>query len=201
MRNMARRRMVKQGFMARIHVIGGSGSGTTTLGRALSGSLRIPHFDSDDYYWIPTVPRYRIKRDKAVRDARIGEDVRTFDDWVWSGSAVSWQHGALDRIGLCVFLTLPPEVRLARLRIREEQRRAALPAGALTGFEEESAAFLEWATRYDDGGLEVRSLAMHEQWLARLDCPVLRLDGDRTTEQRVNAVLHAIEPSVNENER
>ena len=119
--------MVKQLFMARIHVTGASGSGTTTLGRALSARLRLPHFDSDEYFWIPTVPRYRIKREKAVRDARIAEDIRAFDGWVWSGSSVNWQHGALDRFSLCVFLTLPSEVRLKRLRRRAEQEHRAIP--------------------------------------------------------------------------
>ena len=193
--------MVKQLFMARIHVMGGSGSGTTTLGRTLSGRLRVPHFDSDDYYWIPTMPPYRIKRDKVIRDARIAEDICTFDDWVWTGSSVSWKHGALDRISLCVFLTLPADIRLARLRSREKQRRAALPTEARANFEKESAEFLAWAARYDHGGNEVRSLALHEHWIATLDCPVLRIDGDRTTEQRVNAVLGAIEQSVDEIER
>jgi adenylate kinase family enzyme len=198
---MAESRMVKQLFMARIHVTGASGSGTTTLGHALSGRLAIPHFDSDDYYWIPTVPPYRIKRDKAVRDARIGEDIRTFDDWVWSGSSVSWQHGALDRISLCVFLTLPPEIRLGRLRTREEQRFRAQSHLSRCDFDKGSAEFLEWAARYDNGGVEVRSLALHEQWMATLDCRVLRLDGDLTTAQRVNAVLDAIGLIVDRNGR
>jgi len=193
--------MVKQLFMARIHVMGASGSGTTTLGRALSGRLRVPHFDSDDYYWIPTVPPYQVKRDKAVRDARIAEDIRAFDDWVWSGSSVSWQHGALDRISLCVFLTLPGEIRLARLRAREQERHDSLTGVPRAELDKEAAEFMEWAARYDGGGVEVRSLALHEQWLATLVCPVLRLDGDRTTAQRVNAVLDAIDPSVNQNGR
>ena len=77
--------MVKQLFMARIHVMGAAGSGTTTLAQALSSRLRVPHFDSDEYYWIPTVPPYRIKRDKAVQVIP-----RTVLKGTWMGL-----HGAL----------------------------------------------------------------------------------------------------------
>jgi adenylate kinase family enzyme len=34
----------------RIHLIGASGSGTTTLGRALAQRLGYPHFDTDHYF-------------------------------------------------------------------------------------------------------------------------------------------------------
>jgi adenylate kinase family enzyme len=34
----------------RIHVMGASGSGVTSLGRALADALALPHHDSDDYF-------------------------------------------------------------------------------------------------------------------------------------------------------
>jgi Shikimate kinase len=40
----------------RIHILGASGSGTTTLGRALAERLQYPHFDTDDSFWVPTDP-------------------------------------------------------------------------------------------------------------------------------------------------
>jgi hypothetical protein len=61
--------------------------------------------------------------------------------------------------------------------VREAARygeRAIAPGGDRHEFAE---AFLEWAGRYDEGGLDVRSRALHEAWLAKLACPVLRVDG------------------------
>jgi adenylate kinase family enzyme len=43
-------------MIQRIHILGASGSGTTTLGRALSERLQCPHFDTDNYFWLPTDP-------------------------------------------------------------------------------------------------------------------------------------------------
>jgi adenylate kinase family enzyme len=35
-------------MIQRIHILGASGSGTTTLGRALGEHLQYPHFDTGD---------------------------------------------------------------------------------------------------------------------------------------------------------
>ncbi len=39
--------------MQRIHIIGGSGAGKTTLGRQLAQRLDLPFIDLDDLYWEP----------------------------------------------------------------------------------------------------------------------------------------------------
>ena len=51
----------------RVLVTGASGSGTTTLGRALSRELEDSFFDVDDYYWVPTEPPYQQQRDSSAR--------------------------------------------------------------------------------------------------------------------------------------
>jgi ABC-type dipeptide/oligopeptide/nickel transport system ATPase subunit len=43
----------------RIHLMGASGTGVTTLGRALADALAIPHHDTDDYFWQPPYRRIR----------------------------------------------------------------------------------------------------------------------------------------------
>ncbi|MHC4450511.1 MAG: P-loop NTPase family protein [Planctomycetota bacterium] len=178
--------------MARIHITGAAGTGTSTLARALAAKLRIPHFDSDFYYWVPTLPPYKIKREPAVRDGRLREDLATFDDWIWSGSAVKWGHEADRRITLCVFLTLASDVRLPRLRAREEAEHAALPFTTEAEAEQEIRLFLEWAARYDEGDVDVRSRKLHEEWLTTLQCPILRLEGDLPTNDQVTRVLDAM---------
>ncbi|MHC4939796.1 MAG: AAA family ATPase [Planctomycetota bacterium] len=178
--------------MPRIHITGAAGTGTTTLAEAVSSKLRIPHFDSDSYFWVPTVPPYRIKREPAVRDARLREDLASFDDWVWSGSANKWGHESDGRITLCVFLTLAPEIRLPRLRAREIEEHQRYRYLTREEIDEEIRTFMEWAGQYEDGDVDVRSRKLHEQWLATLRCPVLRLDGDVPTDNQVTRVLNAL---------
>ena len=49
------------------------------------------------------------------------------------------------------------------------------------------------SARYDEGGLDVRSRALQEQWMSTLACPVLRLDGDLSVDARVDAVLDFVQ--------
>jgi hypothetical protein len=45
--------------------------------------------------------------------------------------------------------------------------------------------FIEYVSTYDNGGMEIRSLASQEAWAKALDCPVIRVDG--TLDWRINA--------------
>ena len=47
----------------RVHIMGASGAGVTSLGRALAEALAVPHHDTDGYFWRPTTPPYRDKRE------------------------------------------------------------------------------------------------------------------------------------------
>jgi adenylate kinase family enzyme len=46
----------------RILVTGASGSGTTTLGKALAEQLACAFLDADDFFWFPTNPPFTQKR-------------------------------------------------------------------------------------------------------------------------------------------
>ena len=48
--------------VARIHIVGASGSGTTTLAIALAREIGGAHLDTDDFYWLPTDPPFTTKR-------------------------------------------------------------------------------------------------------------------------------------------
>lgn len=54
-----------------IHIYGASGSGTSTLGRKICDELGYKFMDSDDYFWMPTIPQYLKKRERAAFGDRI----------------------------------------------------------------------------------------------------------------------------------
>jgi len=174
--------------MARVHITGASGAGTTTLGRALAAARGCPHFDADDYYWMPTRPRYRTKRPIEERRALLLQDLAPHAAWVLSGSLVSWGGPLVPLFDLVVYLRVPTEVRLRRLRAREVERYARDPDRASEEFERDRDEFLAWAAGYDKGGMDTRSAARHEAWLASLPCPVARIEGEPPVEESVRAV-------------
>ena len=174
--------------MPRVHLVGASGSGTTTLGRALARHLAAPHFDTDDYFWFPTDPPFEKIRPVAERHALLGPELAS-DRWVLSGSLCGWGDVYIPRFALVVFCAVAPDVRLARLRAREHERygqAAIAPGGPLRAKHE---MFMAWAASYEAGSPVERSRAMHEAWLATLPCPVLRLENTDDVATRLAAVL------------
>jgi adenylate kinase family enzyme len=165
----------------RIHVTGASGSGTTTLAQALANSLALRHLDADDYYWLPTSPPFKEERDPSERFALLRNEIQADSGVVLSGSVMGWGLEIEDSFDLIVFLYLPAELRVERLRRRELER-----------FGQVDEAFLQWASEYDKGPSAGRSLAKHEAWLAQRSCLVLRLGGDQSIADRVAHVLRAL---------
>jgi adenylate kinase family enzyme len=176
----------------RIHMTGASGSGVTSLGRALGTALALPHHDTDDYLWLPTTPPYRELRPKADRLRLMREMFLPRADWVLSGGLDGWGDELIPLFDLVVFLQTPHDVRINRLREREATHFGG-DAVARGGWRhEETESFIEWASHYEGGGREGRSLATHEAWLTKLRCPVLRLDGSRPLDQLVAEVRRTL---------
>lgn len=168
----------------RLHVLGASGSGTTTLARALANHWSAPHADADDYFWVPTHPPYVEKRLEADRLRLMREVFVPREAWVLSGSMLGWGEDVVDECDAIVFLTLDPAERLRRLEAREVHRR-----GGEVFDEDAWVAFLEWASGYDDPSFNGRSRVVHEKWLADRRQPVLRLDSAANQEALVAEVL------------
>jgi adenylate kinase family enzyme len=172
----------------RLHILGASGSGTTTLGRALAARLQCSHFDTDNYFWVPTDPPFTHQRERTERAQLLMDDLTVQEQWVLSGSLCGWGDVAIPLFELVVFLSIPSEVRMARLRQRERARfgERILPGGDMY---ESSQAFLAWAASYEEGGLDIRSRRQHEQWLGTLPCPILCFEGEYTIEEQLAVLM------------
>ena len=169
---------------SRVHLLGASGSGTTTLARALADHWAVPHADADDYFWLPTDPPYVEKRPESERVALMQMLFVPREAWVLSGSMVGWGEVVVAESDAVVFLSLDPGERLRRLEERETRRRA--------GADYDRAAwdqFLDWAKGYDDPTFSGRSREGHESWLAAVDKPVLRLDSAAPVDELLATIL------------
>jgi adenylate kinase family enzyme len=172
--------------------MGASGAGVTTLGRALADPLGAPHHDTDDYYWRPTAPPYRDKRDVADRLRLMREIFLDRPDWVLSGSLDHWADPIVPLFDLVVFVHVATEIRLQRLRDREARRFGGAATSPGGWRYQETEDFIEWASHYDDGTREGRNLARHLKWLDTLTCPVVRIDGTRPIFDLVDEVIMAL---------
>lgn len=99
--------------------MGASGTGTTTLARALADHWAVPHADADDYFWAPSDPPYVQQSAEHERVALMHEVFVGREAWVLSGSMLGWGETVVDQCDAIVFMTLDP-----RIEAREAQRRA-----------------------------------------------------------------------------
>ena len=174
----------------RIHVTGASGTGASTLGRALADALGVAFVDTDDIYWMPPSPRFTTKRSAPDRLRQL-VTAQGPGGWIVAGSLSGWGDRAIADADLIVFLTVPTAQRLARLRRREraEHGERILPGGDMARIHSE---FINWAAQYDDPHFSGRSRVMHEAWLIEQTAPVLRLEGTRPVDALVAEVLAAL---------
>jgi len=176
----------------RIHILGASGSGTSTLARVLATRLASQAFDADDFFWHPTDPPFRTKRPREERLALMQALFLPRSDWVLAGSIAGWGDPVIPRLTHVVYLSLAPEARVIRLRRRERKRlgRAIRPGGAQ---EQAHRAFLEYAMSYDSPDFAGRNRREHELWMADLACPVIRLDAAPPPETLADQVIEALD--------
>jgi len=180
----------------RINVIGASGSGTSTLGRSVASALDIPFFDSDDYFHAPTDPPFQKQRFAQERYEMMHRDLRPDRSWVLIGGIVGWAPCPILDFTCIVFLYVPTAVRVERLRLREPIRfgNRIAKGGDMFDTHEE---FIDWASRYDNGDVEGKTLARHEAYLRNQLCPVLEYRDVGTVSDITASVFRSIGGSQN----
>lgn len=174
----------------RIHILGASGSGTTTLGKALSSRLGYPHFDTDDYFWQPSDPPFQKKRSIEARYQELDPDLES-SSFVLSGSLCGWGDKYIEKFDYVIFLHIPSNIRMSRLMCREVERYGndIKPLGRM---HESHLEFMAWNKRYDTAGMEQRSYKLHLKWLEQLDCRVITIDGVYTIKEIIDSILKEI---------
>ncbi|WP_438394931.1 AAA family ATPase [Caballeronia sp. DA-9] len=165
----------------RINVVGAPGSGTTTLGRALSVQLGFSFADADSFYWKPTVPPFKEKFDPEVRLEMLLAELASSNASIVSGSVCGWGRELEDAFDLVIFLSLPTDLRLRRIEARE-----------ISLFGRADPEFIAWSAQYEQGELPGRSRARHEAWLKSRQCRVLRFEQDQAIEDRVQKVIELL---------
>jgi adenylate kinase family enzyme len=171
----------------RIHILGASGSGTTTLASIISKKSGYKHIDTDDYYWVKTEPPFTQKRKPEERIKLLSEAMQSCDKWILSGSLCGWGDVLIPLFDLVIYLWIPQDVRMERLKEREFQRYGnEIKAGGK--LYDSHLEFMEWASQYDTGDMNIRSKKLHYTWLNSLPCQVIKIEEDLTIDKKVRKV-------------
>jgi len=157
--------------MPRIHLFGVSGSGTTSVGKALAEFFDCLQLDSDDYLWEPPIPPYDRLVAAPIRTENLKKDIDVEGSWILSGSVCGWGDFTIPMFVLAVFLWVPMEIRIERLKKRETRESGEQIWESTHPWHKGFIEFLDWAVKYDDAGPEMRSVQEHEPWIKTRSCP------------------------------
>ena len=166
-----------------ICVCGLNGSGKTTLAHNLSEKLHIRHMDAEDYYFTQSPNPYSHARIQEEVRRMVLDDIGKYPCFVYSSVKGDMGEEINSRYDLVVYLEVPAEIRMKRIRQRAAERFGdrILPGGDLYEQEEKFFAFAAG-----------RDPAVIESWLETVSCPVLRLDGRDPVPENVSRILEAI---------
>jgi adenylate kinase family enzyme len=174
-----------------IHIYGASGSGTSTLGRFISEQFGYTFMDTDDYFWLPTNPKYIEKREKTERLEMMKKDILSSDKVVISGSLVGWGDELIPYFTLVVRVVTDKNIRIERIKAREKKNFG--PRIEVGGdMYKNHIAFIEWAAAYDTGDTNMRSKAEHDQWQQLLKCKQIILNGEVDLKYSLELIKNAI---------
>lgn len=121
------------------------------------------------------------------------QDLEKYPKCVISGSLGMWGDEFIPQFDLVLWLDTPTDVRVERLRKREFERfgNRILRGGDMYTNHEE---FIEWAKTYDTNSPPERCRTLHEDWISKVLCPVLRLDGSKPIAELMCEVEQALFP-------
>ena len=166
----------------RIHILGASGSGTTTLAQALEREHGYKWLCTDHAFWLPTHIPFVSPRPHSERIPLLAATLEENPKWALAGSLCGWGDVFIPQFELVIYIYTPAEIRLERLKRREFELHGKRVREGGDMFDIHTD-FVKWAMSYDTADASSRSAKLHENWLAQLACPIVRLDGTHTSQQ------------------
>jgi adenylate kinase family enzyme len=98
----------------RIHVLGGPGSGKSTVAAKIAAAYELPDYDLDDLFWDAAAPTFGTRADPEKRDRALAAIARQ-ESWVIEGVYYKFVTPSFERADLIVILTAPVWLRDWRL--------------------------------------------------------------------------------------
>jgi thymidylate kinase len=133
---------------------------------------------------------------RGERVKLLGAAIRSNRKSVVSGSLCGWGDVFIPKFDLVVFVDALAAVRIERLKKRESERFGdRIRKGG--DMHAEHLKFIEWAARYDTGGLDMRSRSLHEEWLTKCPCPIIRVDGTKPIDVLVEQIIGGLSCEAN----
>lgn len=177
--------------MSRIHILGASGSGTTTMAKAISSKYGYFHMDTDNYFGVNTQIPFTEKRDVNERLEMMKKDLNEHENVVSSGIFYPWGDELKHYFDYIICLDTDVEIRKKRL-IEREWRMFGSRMLVNGDMHEQFNRFLRWALNYDLNVNEDISRRKTDEWLNNVPGKVIRLDGSLPINENLKNISKSI---------
>lgn len=171
--------------MAGILICGLNGAGKSTIGRALASAIHYRFIDNEDLYFPKTDPSYTYAAPRSREEVErlLLREIAAHPDFVFASVKGDYSAQVLAHIHAAVLVDVPMAIRMQRVKNRSFEKFGArmLPGGDL--YEQEERFFALVQSRAEDSV---------ETWARTLTCPIIRVDGTRSVEESVRAVLEQL---------
>ncbi|MGE0003088.1 MAG: AAA family ATPase [Candidatus Izemoplasmatales bacterium] len=176
-----------------ILIFGASGSGSTTLAKAVEQQFGYHFIDTDDAIWEDTDPPFSVRKPFETSLRYVQTAMNGHETNVISGSFIGWGEPLKEQVDLYVYMHLPVDVRLERIQKREINRfgKRVLLGGDLYL---QHLDFLDWVSRYEETDETHRGQKQHLKWLEDVKRPIVRI----TQPMSIEELLAKLAPFLNE---
>ncbi len=168
-----------------ILICGLNGAGKSTLGKALAEKLHFRFIDIEDLYFPKTDPDYPYASPRTREEVEklLFIEIKENENFVFT--SVKGDYGEADHpfFKYIVLIEVPREIRLQRVKNRSFQKfgNRILPGGDL--YEQEKRFF---------DFVKDRAENTAEEWVKRINCPVIRIDGRKSIEENADYIMKLI---------
>ncbi len=177
-----------------IHVMGASGSGTTSLGEYLADKLDFEVIESDFYKWEQTIPEFQVMRDIEESNRLLMQKIKSSSNLIISGSLhsnpITFQY-----IDLIIYLKCPTKVRMERIlkRDRELGRNSLECDGEV---KENFLGFLYLARNYNHLGVDKRSKRSQKVVIKESHAPVIYVNTNKEIYKLHENILKKVKKTI-----
>lgn len=165
-----------------IMICGLNGSGKSTVGKALAEKLRF-HFIDNEYLYFPKTDHryiYACSRTREEAERRFLHEIKAHENFVFACVKGEFEEAISALFQYAVLIDVPQDIRMQRVVCRSFQKfgKRMLPGGDL--YEQEKSFFEIVKARTQD---------TVEEWIQLLSCPVIRIDGTKPLESKLNLII------------
>jgi len=168
-----------------IQICGLNGCGKSTLGKALAEKLGFHFIDNENLYFSrPNANEpYANPKSRTEVEKLLIEEVSKHPDFVFSAVKGDYGKDLVPMYKYVIVMEVPPKIRSQRVRNRSFQKfgNRMLMGGDL--YHQEEAFFQMVDSRQDD---------YIENWLEKVSCPIIRVDGTKPIDENVAYIIQAI---------